>query len=102
MLGMYQRVFFGPVTHDENRHLQDLSAREWACILPPLIFIFLIGVYPAPFLKKMNAAVTNYAAAVERDGTLKAHPAMTHAAQLRGISSEAANKLPKEGRWIPR
>jgi NADH-quinone oxidoreductase subunit M len=60
MIGMYQRVIFGSVRHDENRHLPDLSVREWAYMLPLLIFIIFIGVYPAPFLRKMDAAVKNY------------------------------------------
>ena len=60
MLGMYQRVVFGPVRHEENRHLPDLSAREWAYMLPLLFFIVFIGVYPSPFLKKMDAAVKTY------------------------------------------
>src|SRR5262249_32135248 len=49
MLWMYQRVIFGEVTHEENRRLTDLSAREWAVLLPVLLFIVWIGVYPAPF-----------------------------------------------------
>ena len=63
MLGMYQRVVFGPVRHDENRHLPDLSAREWAYMLPLLALIIFIGVYPTPFLKKMDAAVKTYISA---------------------------------------
>jgi len=60
MLGMYQRVVFGPVRHEENRRLPDLSAREWSYLLPLVLFIIFIGVYPAPFLRKMDAAVKTY------------------------------------------
>jgi NADH-quinone oxidoreductase subunit M len=57
MLWMYQRVFFGEVTREENRHLQDLSVREWVVLAPVLLFILWIGVYPAPFTGLTEASV---------------------------------------------
>ncbi|MGH7262646.1 MAG: hypothetical protein ACREH7_01815, partial [Candidatus Rokuibacteriota bacterium] len=48
MLWMYQRVFFGEIT-TANRELKDLTRREWAVLLPVLLFIVWIGVYPRPF-----------------------------------------------------
>ncbi len=49
MLWMYQRVCFGEITTDANRGLVDLTPREWAVLLPLLLFIVWIGVYPRPF-----------------------------------------------------
>ncbi|MGH7322755.1 MAG: NADH-quinone oxidoreductase subunit M, partial [Candidatus Rokuibacteriota bacterium] len=46
MLWMYQRVVFGTVTDPENRRLRDLSPREWAVVLPVVVLIVWIGVYP--------------------------------------------------------
>ncbi len=60
MLGMYQQVVFGPLRHEENRLLPDLSAREWLYLLPLVLFMVLIGVWPAPFLKRLAPAVNNY------------------------------------------
>jgi len=57
MLWMYQRVVFGEVTREENRRLADLSPREWAVLLPVLVFIVWIGVYPAPFTGLTEASV---------------------------------------------
>ncbi|NUN69233.1 MAG: NADH-quinone oxidoreductase subunit M [Bacteroidetes bacterium] len=57
MLWMCQRVFFGKVTHDENRSLLDLTRREIAVLLPVLLFIVWIGVYPSTFLKPSAASV---------------------------------------------
>ncbi len=51
MLWMCQRVFFGKITHEENRSLLDLTKREIAVIVPVIIFIVWIGVYPSTFLK---------------------------------------------------
>jgi NADH-quinone oxidoreductase subunit M len=63
MLWMYQRVMFGPVTHEGNMHVQDLHPRDIGVLVPVLLVIVWIGVYPQPFLKRMEAATS---AVVER------------------------------------
>jgi len=60
MLGMYQAVIFGPLRHTENKILPDLNAREWLYLVPLLVFIVLIGVWPGPFLKRAETAVNTY------------------------------------------
>jgi NADH-quinone oxidoreductase subunit M len=57
MLWMYQRVFFGELRHDENRKLHDLGAREVLTLVPVLLLILWIGVYPKPFTAVTEAAV---------------------------------------------
>jgi len=57
MLWMYQRVIFGELTHEENRRLTDLSGREWAVLVPVLLFIVWIGVYPGPFTGLTESSV---------------------------------------------
>ncbi len=57
LLWMYQRVIFGEVTHEENRRLPDLSPREWVILVPVLVFIVWIGVYPVAFTAKTEASV---------------------------------------------
>ncbi len=52
MLWMVQRVFFGKVTHAENEKLIDLGKREIGLLLPVLLFIVWIGVYPSTFMKQ--------------------------------------------------
>lgn len=49
MLWMFQRVMFGPVTHEENKNLVDLNAREIGLLIPVMIFIVWIGIYPSYF-----------------------------------------------------
>ncbi len=65
LLWMYQRVFFGEITHEENRRLHDLSPREWAVLVPVLVFIVWIGVYPAAFTGKTEATVEALIAQVQ-------------------------------------
>jgi NADH-quinone oxidoreductase subunit M len=57
LLWMNQRVIFGPLTRPENGRLSDLSVREWAVLVPVLIFIVWIGVYPVAFTGKTEASV---------------------------------------------
>jgi NADH-quinone oxidoreductase subunit M len=57
LLWMYQRVIFGEVTVEANRRLADLSPREWGVLLPVLLFIVWIGVYPATFTGPTEASV---------------------------------------------
>jgi NADH-quinone oxidoreductase subunit M len=65
LLGMYQRVVFGEVTHEANRRLRDLTPREWALLVPVLVFIVWIGVYPAAFTGKTEATIAALLAQVE-------------------------------------
>ncbi len=57
MLWMLQRVVFGPVTNAENSALKDLNARELALLLPLLVLMLFMGVYPRVFLDRSQASV---------------------------------------------
>ncbi len=51
LLWMYQRVVFGTVKNPELQNkLTDMTARELIVIVPILIFIVWIGIYPSTFL----------------------------------------------------
>jgi NADH-quinone oxidoreductase subunit M len=65
LLWLYQRVFWGPVTHEENKHLKDLNARELATLIPLVALCFWIGVYPKPFLDYLHRPVGELAALVQ-------------------------------------
>jgi NADH-quinone oxidoreductase subunit M len=56
MLWMYQRVMFGEMTHEANTHLTDLTLREVVVLVPVVLVIVWIGLYPQPFLKRMEAS----------------------------------------------
>ena len=62
LLWAYQRTFHGPLTNDENRVLKDLTPRERLVLAPLVAFIVLIGVWPRPFLERMEPAVAKVAA----------------------------------------
>lgn len=55
MLWLIQRVFFGPLKA-KNARLVDLGFREGLILVPLLVLIFWMGVYPKPFLNAMDAS----------------------------------------------
>jgi len=57
MLWMFQRVFYGTVTNDHNKHLPDLSMREWIILGPLAAAAIAMGVFPNVVLKPMEPAV---------------------------------------------
>jgi NADH-quinone oxidoreductase subunit M len=57
MLSVVQRVFFGPLTKAENKHLTDISPRETLAVAPLIVFVFVIGFFPNLFLDRMKGAV---------------------------------------------
>jgi NADH-quinone oxidoreductase subunit M len=62
ILYMYQRMFLGPLDKDENKKLKDLNWREIVTLVPLLVVIFWIGLYPKPFFDLMAPAVGKLAA----------------------------------------
>jgi NADH-quinone oxidoreductase subunit M len=65
MLYMFQKMFLGPLDKDENQKLKDLNVREIVTLVPLLVFIFWIGLYPKPFFDLMAPAVDHLAAALQ-------------------------------------
>ncbi len=63
ILYMFQKMFLGPqgeIIEDAKKHghpIRDLNWREIITVLPLLIFIFWIGLYPAPFFNIMAPAI---------------------------------------------
>lgn len=54
LLWMYQRVFYGDVTNDKNRNLLDCDLREKVILFSLVAVILWMGVYPQPFLRRMD------------------------------------------------
>jgi NADH-quinone oxidoreductase subunit M len=65
MLYMFQKMFLGPAENPKNLDLKDLNWREIITLIPLLILIFWIGLYPKPFFALIAPAVDNLVAVVE-------------------------------------
>jgi NADH-quinone oxidoreductase subunit M len=57
MLSVVQKMFFGPITRRENRHLPDMTGRELVATAPLIGMVFVIGFFPNIFLSRMKDAV---------------------------------------------
>ena len=57
MLWMLQRVVFGTTTSEVNAKLTDLNFREVGLLAPLLVLMFLMGVYPNPFLSRSRDSI---------------------------------------------
>ncbi|MCL2723741.1 MAG: NADH-quinone oxidoreductase subunit M [Polyangiaceae bacterium] len=58
MLTAIQKMFFGPVTRSENKHIADIRPREILAVAPLMIAIFVIGFAPNLLLGQMRDAVS--------------------------------------------
>jgi NADH-quinone oxidoreductase subunit M len=65
MLYMFQKMFLGPLDKEENKKLKDLNWREIVTLVPLLVFIFWIGLYPKPFFALMAPAVDKLVAILQ-------------------------------------
>jgi NADH-quinone oxidoreductase subunit M len=57
LLSLYQRTMLGPVTGEANKALRDLSPREYLIVVPLVILVFWLGIYPKPFFARIETPV---------------------------------------------
>jgi NADH-quinone oxidoreductase subunit M len=56
-LWMYKRVYFGDVTNDHVRELQDINAREFLILAVLAAAVLWMGIQPKPFTDAMHVSV---------------------------------------------
>jgi NADH-quinone oxidoreductase subunit M len=66
MLYLYQRTMFGTVDNPKNEALPDLSHREFATFAPLIVLAVWIGLYPAPFLNRLQTSVQHVVSRVSQ------------------------------------
>jgi NADH-quinone oxidoreductase subunit M len=57
MLRMLQKIMFGGVNNPDVSHMNDLNLRETLTLLPLLVFVFWIGLFPGPVIGIMHTSV---------------------------------------------
>jgi len=65
MLYMFQKLFLGPLDKDENKAVKDINLREILTLVPLVIFIFWIGLYPKPFFNLIGPSVDKLVALLQ-------------------------------------
>ncbi len=57
MLWMLQRTVFGEIVNEENKNLKDINLREKLILIPLIVLIFWIGLYPKTFFDPMEKSL---------------------------------------------
>jgi NADH-quinone oxidoreductase subunit M len=76
LLTALQRVIYNPLTNTENEKLTDLTPRELAVLIPLLVCILWVGIYPKPFLRRMEPSARQLIEQV-RPGATQGQPPFT-------------------------
>ena len=80
MLWMLQRVVFGKITNPKNKYLSDLNTREIGLLVPLMVLMLAMGVYPKPFLNKTKDSIEAVRTRVQPNIS---SPVDTHAAEMK-------------------
>ena len=91
LLWLYQRVFWGKITKEENARLVDLNTRELATLVPLVVLCAWIGIYPKPFLAFLHGPAAQIAALVQPGKFAGAAQAAGPAASVVPERSETAH-----------
>jgi len=57
LLWAYERVFTGPITNPKLEALRDLDFREIAILIPLVVLILGIGIYPKPVFDRIEPSI---------------------------------------------
>jgi NADH-quinone oxidoreductase subunit M len=74
MLPMVQRILFNPLSKEENRLLPDLRRREMVVLAPLVAVMLWMGVYPKPFLERMETTIVELIHNVEQKRAFTSPP----------------------------
>ncbi|MBL0703035.1 MAG: NADH-quinone oxidoreductase subunit M [Sulfurospirillum sp.] len=66
MLSLYKRSFFGEITNEKNRNLKDLNGRELAALIPLVVLVLVLGIYPKPLLEPIDFSVKKMIVLMEK------------------------------------
>ncbi|MFI5228421.1 MAG: NuoM family protein, partial [Gemmatimonadales bacterium] len=92
LLWAIQRILFNPLDKPENEHIPDLNRRELAVMIPLVVAIIWLGVYPAPVLRRMQGAAEKFVTTVDARRT--AMSAAEHQVAVNRAAAEAAGARP--------
>ncbi len=100
LLKMLAETLWGPIRHEENRGLKDLSLREKLLLAPLCALMLWIGVAPEPFLAPSRPALADLLSSYElrvhevATTTLALRPTVTSPGAAFGVEAQAAPPAP--------
>ena len=57
MLYLYKRIIFGLQTNEKLKEILDLDLREMIIMIPLIIVVIIIGIFPNIFLEPMHLPI---------------------------------------------
>ncbi len=66
LLWLYRRVMHGPFKDPGETKLREIGGRELAVLVPIVVLIVYMGLFPGTFLRKMDASVSRYMESLRR------------------------------------
>jgi NADH-quinone oxidoreductase subunit M len=82
LLWALQRIIYNKLDKPENENLPDLSKREVVVLAPLLACILWLGIYPKPFLERIEASAEALVTSVQGQGVIAAEEAASPGEQL--------------------
>jgi NADH-quinone oxidoreductase subunit M len=95
LLWMYQRVFYGKITNPKNAAIPDCDFREKLILTVAVVVIIGMGIYPQPFLRRMDNTVTALMMRIENHSLILT----THARPPSAAGVEVKNPAPEPTQW---
>ena len=93
ILWMFQRVMFQKLDNPKNENLPDMNTRELITIIPLIVLVFWIGLYPKPFMKTFDATVEHLLVKVNPDNFRPVKPGSSHSKHAKLIKIEDIARL---------
>ncbi len=96
LLYMVQRVAFGVALPQQLPKLKDLNEREFVTLVPLVVLVFWIGLFPNPLISRMHSSVTKTLDLMARTKVAPtSHPSAANPPSVVLTSAEAAkDRLP--------
>jgi NADH-quinone oxidoreductase subunit M len=72
LLWLFRRVMHGPIRNPKILEFRDMDLRERLTLVPALVLMFWLGIFPGTVLRKMDASVTQYLKLVKEKTAVRA------------------------------
>jgi NADH-quinone oxidoreductase subunit M len=90
---------FGTPDTPENQNMRDMNYREIGYMLPLIILMFWIGLYPRPYLNLMQPTVNHYVARMqERQLAAQSERDSVHTSRQTQTATSGTLAVQTEGR----
>ncbi|MGZ7065138.1 MAG: complex I subunit 4 family protein, partial [Candidatus Aminicenantales bacterium] len=75
LLWLFRRIMQGPIRNEKILGFKDMDLRERLYLIPIIVLMFWLGLFPGTILRKVDASVMQYLKSVKAKVTLVAGPA---------------------------